>query len=260
VSLWQGLPDATIQSYVAAGLSVSCYDVDRQYRRDQVYRLGAVGIDGNDPVYAHGDTAAYRRTGDPFASMNYWYGHLSQTQNAANVSAAHRGSFTAPGWWSIPRGTSPLFVRHGWAVPPDPKSYILHAWIRYDALGSDATRWAGVYFSGRYDHAFNDAGNGLNSGYTAILRQNGSLELYRKSPTATVLLKKVATPALKAGTIAKISIPAPTSTSAARPRPPPKGLASPSTTSPSSDRVDQSPDCRPPVSRPVNRAQTLSSE
>ncbi|HZB32200.1 MAG TPA: glycerophosphodiester phosphodiesterase family protein [Streptosporangiaceae bacterium] len=206
VSLWQGLPDATIRSYVAAGLTVSCYDVDRQYRRDQLYRLGVAGIDGNDPVYSRGATAAYRRTGDPFATMKYWYGHMSQTQNAANVSAAHRGSFTAPGWWSIPRGTSPLFVRQGWAVPPDPKNYVLHAWIRYDALGSDATRWAGVYFSGRYDHAFNDAANARNSGYTAILRQNGSLELYRKSPTATVLLKKVATPALKAGTIAKISI------------------------------------------------------
>jgi glycerophosphoryl diester phosphodiesterase len=206
VSLWQGLPDATIKGYVSAGLTVSCYDVDRQYRRDQVYKLGVVGIDGNDPVYVSGDTAAYRRTGDPFATKTYWYGHMSQTQNAAAVSAANRGSFTAPGWWSIPRGTSPLFVRQGWAVPPNRTSYILHAWIRYDALGSDATRWAGVYFSGKFDHAFNDAGNALNSGYTAILRQNGSLELYRKSPTATVLLKKVATPAVRAGTIAKISI------------------------------------------------------
>jgi glycerophosphoryl diester phosphodiesterase len=206
VSLWQGLPDATIKAYVAAGLTVSCYDVDRQYRRDQLYKLGVVGIDGNDPGYVSGDAAAYRRTGDPFGTRRYWYGHLSQTQNAANVSATYRGSFTPPGWWSIPRGTSPLFVRQGWAVPPSRTSYVLHAWMRYDALGSDATRWAGVYFSARYDHAFNDAGNKLNSGYTAILRQNGSLELYRKDPTATVLLKKVATPAVKAGTTAKISI------------------------------------------------------
>ncbi len=206
VSLWQTLPDATIKSYVDAGLTVSCYDVDRQYRRDQLYKLGVVGIDGNDPVYLHGDTAAYRRTGDPFATGKYWYGHMSQTQSATRLSAADRGSFTAPGWLTIPRGTSPLFVRQGWAVPPDLKSYILHAWVRYDALGSDATRWAGTYFSGRSDHAFNDAGNSLNSGYTAILRQNGSLELYRKDPAATVLLKKVATPALKAGASAKISI------------------------------------------------------
>ncbi|HEX6468205.1 MAG TPA: glycerophosphodiester phosphodiesterase family protein [Streptosporangiaceae bacterium] len=206
VSVWQGLPDATIKSYADAGLIVSGYDVDRQYRRDRLYKLGVVGVDGNDPVYLHGDKAAYQRRGDPFASQTYWYGHMSQTQAANALGPAQRGSFTAPGWWTIKRGTSPLFVRQGWAVPPNPTSYILHAWIRYDALGSNATRWAGVYLSGRYDHAFTDARNTLNGGYTVILRQNGSLELYRKDPTATVLLKKIATPALKTRTIAKISI------------------------------------------------------
>jgi glycerophosphoryl diester phosphodiesterase len=206
VSVWQALPDATIKSYVDAGLTVSAYDVDRQYRRDQLYKLGVVGIDGNDPVYVHGDTAAYKRTGDPFGNQTYWYGHMSQAQTVTSLDATVRGSYTAPAWWSIARGTSPLFVRQGWAVPPNPSSYTLHAWIRYDALGSDSTKWAGVYFSGKYDHAYSDAANSLNSGYSAILRQNGSLELYRKTPTGTVLLKKVTTPALKTGTTAKISI------------------------------------------------------
>ena len=206
VSIWQAVPDATIKSYVDAGLTVSAYDVDRQYRRDQLYALGVTGIDTNDAGYVRGNTTTYARTGDPFANQTYWYGHMSQTQGAAKLSADHRGGFTAPGWWSVARGTNPLFVRQGWAVPADPANYILHAWIRYDALGADPTRWAGVYFSGRYDHAFNDTATTFTSGYTAILRQNGSLELYRKDPTATVLLKKTATPALQAGTIAKISI------------------------------------------------------
>jgi glycerophosphoryl diester phosphodiesterase len=206
VSIWQGIPDATIKSYVTAGLTVSCYDVDRQYRRDQLYALGVVGIDGNDAVYTRGDKATYARATDPFEEQTYWYGHMSQTQTVTALSAASRGSFTAPSWWTIARGTSPLFVRQGWAVLADPKTYNLRNWIRFDTLGSDATRWAGIYFSGKYDNAFSDAANSLNSGYTAILRQNGSLELYRKDPTVTTLLKKIATPAIKAGTVAKVAI------------------------------------------------------
>jgi hypothetical protein len=38
------------------------------------------------------------------------------------------------------------------------------------------------------------------------LRQNGQIQLYRKDPTRTVLLKTANTPAVKAGTIAKLSI------------------------------------------------------
>ncbi|MBG6091645.1 glycerophosphodiester phosphodiesterase [Actinomadura viridis] len=208
VSLWQGLPDATIKGYVAAGLVVTCYDVNRHYRRDQLYALGVRGLDSDDPTYARGDQARYRRTGDPFATQNWWYGHLGQVQAANRLAANHpdRGSFTAPDSWGVPRGSYPMFVRQGWASPV-PKIYELRVWMKVTALGSDKTRWGGVYFSANRDHAFTDAATDPhNAGYNLILRQNGQLQLYRKEPSRTVLLKTINTKALGTGTLAKLQI------------------------------------------------------
>lgn len=204
VSIQATLPDSLIKTYVDAGLFVCVWGVDRQYRRAQLVSLGVRGIDSDDPAYTRAATSAGRTT-DPFRGQTYWYGHLGQSQTAAALGTAQRGSFTAPNWWTIPRGNSALFVRQGWASP-QPATYNLRGWIRFDALSGDRTRWAGLYFSGKYDHAFNDATNSRNSGYTLILRQDGSLQLYRKEPTQTVLLKTVKTPAVTTGTTAKISV------------------------------------------------------
>nr|BFE29825.1 hypothetical protein GCM10010200_020760 [Actinomadura rugatobispora] len=208
VSLWQGLPDSTIKQYVTAGLVVTCYDVNRHYRRDQLYALGVRGIDSDDPTYARGDHARYRRAGDPFATQNWWYGHLGQVQAANRLAAAHpdRGSFTAPDWWGVPRGSYPMFVRQGWASPV-PKTYELRVWMKFTALGADKTRGGGVYFSADRDHAFTDAAaDPHNAGYNLILRQNGQLQLYRKEPSRTVLLKSINTKAPVTGTLAKLQI------------------------------------------------------
>lgn len=121
-------------------------------------------------------------------------------------SKPYRGTFTAPGWWTIPRGTYPLYVRQGWAAPA-PKSFDLRLWMRLDSLSADKTRWGGVYFSVLRDHAYPDAAADiLAGGHTVILRQNGRLQLYRKESSRTLLLKTINTPAVKAGTTAKLSI------------------------------------------------------
>jgi glycerophosphoryl diester phosphodiesterase len=197
--------DSLIKSYVDAGLFVCAWGVDRQYRRAQLVNLGVRGIDTDDPTYTRGATATYRRTTDPFANQTWWYGHLGQSQTASAVGTSQRGRFLAPNYWNVPLGNDPLFVRQGWASP-QPATYNLRAWIRFNALSSDRSRWAGLYFSGKYDHAFNDTTNTLNSGYTLIVRQDGRLQLYRKDPTGTTLLKTVNTPALTGGTTAKISL------------------------------------------------------
>ncbi|MBO2446383.1 hypothetical protein J4573_04725 [Actinomadura barringtoniae] len=207
VSIWQGLPDATIRSYVAAGLTVAAYDVNRHYRRDQLYALGVHGLDTDDPTYIRGDSARYRRTSDPFGYQTWWYGHLGQVQTPSRLAAEHpdRGSFIAPNWWTVPRGSYPLFVRQGWAQLN--KTQELRVWMQATALGADTTRWAGLYFSAQRDNAYADASaDPLNAGYSLILRQNGQLQLYRKDPTRTVLLKTINTPALRTGTLAKIQI------------------------------------------------------
>lgn len=206
VSLDSGLPDATIRAYVAAGLTVAAWNVDRQYRRDRLHALGVRGIDSNDPVYARGDVARYRRTSDPFATQTWWYGQLGQRQSPERLGASARGRFIAPDRWHIDRGEYPLFVLQGWASPADPTAYTLSLRMRYDSLGADRTRWGGVYFAARNDAAFNDKDAPLNGGYTAILRTDGTLAVYRKDPTRTVLLGSIATPALSRGTIVKMRI------------------------------------------------------
>lgn len=205
VSLNSALPDSLIASYVRAGLIVTCYDVNRHYRRDRLFGIGVRGIDSDDPAYIRGDVGRYHRADDPFRLQTWWYGHMGDRQSASALGPAQRGAFTGHGWWTIPRGTAPLFVRQGWASPLR-KAFTLQAWLRFDALSADRTRWAGIYFSARFDHAFNDAANRLNAGYTLILRQNGRLQLYRKDPNRTVLLRTVKTSAVRRGSVAKIKI------------------------------------------------------
>ena len=204
VSVWASLPDGLIASYVHAGLTVTCYDVNRQYRRDQLYALGVRGIDTNDPPYARGDVARYRRTRDPFTTQNWWYGQISQSQYPEALTARQRGRFIAPGWWHINLGDYPLLALQGWAVLP--KSYTLRMNMRWDNLGADKTRWGGTYFSAVRDSAFTSADSPLNGGYLAILRRDGTLILYRKDAGHTTRLKSVKTPTLKKGTTAKLRV------------------------------------------------------
>ena len=205
VSVQDKLSDGVIRDYVKSGLLVSVWNVDRQYRRDQLYALGVRGIDSNDPTYVSGDTAIYRRDRDPFSTQTWWYGQLSQTQTADALTASKRGRFIAPNWWHVNLGEYPLFVLQGWASPL-PKSYTLKLQIRYDSLGKDRTRWGGVYFSAKNDAAYSDADSSLNGGYSAILRTNGTLGLYRKDAGKTVTLKTLATAALKKGQVASLHI------------------------------------------------------
>jgi glycerophosphoryl diester phosphodiesterase len=205
VSVQDKLSDGVIRDYVKSGLLVSVWNVDRQYRRDQLYALGVRGIDSNDPTYVSGDTAIYRRARDPFSTQTWWYGQISQTQTADALTASKRGRFIAPNWWHVNLGEYPLFVLQGWASPL-PESYTLKLRIRYDSLGKDRTRWGGVYFSAKNDAAYSDADSSLNGGYSAILRTNGTLGLYRKDAGKTVTLKTLATPALKKGQVASLHI------------------------------------------------------
>ncbi|MEV5751267.1 glycerophosphodiester phosphodiesterase family protein [Actinoallomurus sp. NPDC052308] len=204
VSVWSALPDSLIASYVKAGLTVACYDVNRQYRRDELYRLGVQGIDTNDPPYVRGDVARYRRTRDPFTTQNWWYGQISQSQYPEALGPRQRGRFIAPGWWHVNLGDYPLLALQGWAVLP--KSYTLRLKMRWDSLGTDKSRWGGVYFSAVRDSAFTSADSPLNGGYLAVLRRDGTLILYRKDAGHTTRLKSVRTPALKKGTIATLRI------------------------------------------------------
>jgi hypothetical protein len=102
-------------------------------------------------------------------------------------------------------GEYPLFVLQGWASPL-PKTYTMHVHMRYDSLGKDRTRWGGVYFSAKNDSAYSDADSSLNGGYSAILRTNGRLGLYRKDAGTTVTLKTINTAALKTGQTASLHI------------------------------------------------------
>lgn len=195
VSLDDRLPDAVIREYVAAGLTVSVWNVDRQYRRDHLYRLGVRGIDGDDPTYVSGDTARYRRDHDPFARQTWWYGQIGQNQSPAHLTATARGRFERPDRWRVDRGTFPLFVLQGWASPlPSPAAYELSLTLRYRKRSADRTRGAEVYFSAERDSPYDGADGPLNGGYSAVLREDGTLGLYRRDPGRTVRLGTVRTP------------------------------------------------------------------
>jgi hypothetical protein len=99
VGLSYSLPDATIQSYVTAGLSVMMFTADRQAHWTKQQQLGVRGAFCSDPIYtaAHTYGFRYRLVNPPSDSPHIFtgqaanYGRFGYSGTLSGVHAKYRG-------------------------------------------------------------------------------------------------------------------------------------------------------------------------
>lgn len=198
---------ATIAAFKAAGVKVISYIADAQTTVAELTALGVDGIFSDDPLYAQGRVDQYRRTSAPWTTnpsgqASFYHGHLVAGGKGEFIWDSGSSTYR----WK-PGGQIPVLM--GWACPlPDPTTYTITVPITLDAAGGDATRWAGVYFAATADtrqSAVGDLSAGIDY-YLAALRQNGTLQLWKRTGGTTTSLGTAATPALTAGTTATLRI------------------------------------------------------
>jgi glycerophosphoryl diester phosphodiesterase len=169
-----------IQAWVASGLSVLMWTVNRRCLRDSHISLGAKGFFSDDPTYLSGTAPLW--TTDQF-QLETWVPGMLGSSDDSGLSG--RGAFLGNGYWGY-RQTSYNYMGclQGYLCPikseSEPKNYAINLNVRFEtALNGDQTRWASV-FIGVDDSAFSDAKDNA-AGYHILFRKNGEISVYRKA-------------------------------------------------------------------------------
>jgi len=163
--------DATILSYVSAGVKVVMYTPNRHVDRTRFDALGVSGYFSDDPVYM--SKSGYKLTKDPFKNKTYYHGHLGN-----NFDIETRGYFQNGGWGFPVSAVSKNFVLQGWGCPIEEDTYTISGSITFDdsAGGADS---ANIAFAAQTDDNFQDAAASTDACYHAIFRSSGLFILYR---------------------------------------------------------------------------------
>lgn len=197
------LSDATISSYVAAGVSVLVYVVNRHVQRQRVELVGVRGIISDQPVYAaSGALRPYKRTSDPFGEAVPAHGWMGPPSDGGNWSAG--GSSGRPAWNPPPAG-NPAEQSNYWLLPAalgTPASaynlllgffcpvdaadatYTVEAGIRWQQVPTaDMSRWLGFTVCCADDHAFIDGdtvSQPEDQAYVIAFRASGDLNIFKR--------------------------------------------------------------------------------
>lgn len=207
---WSTASDAAIQALVALGVTnnfkVWVGTIQRHKDYARLRALGVVGFYSDDPIYldgAQGDFR-YRRTTDPWAASNrFYHGHQAGNEGPELLN---RGTFSG-GWWTP--GTAPVvsFALMGWGSPvANPAAHTIGCRIRYDALGSDATRWGALLVGSPDDAPSVSQNQSYENGYLCMLRANGQMVVFRILAGAAVSLGTLSTTAPTAGQEVPITV------------------------------------------------------
>lgn len=195
------ITDATLAAHAAAGVNVIVWTINHQSAVDAWVAKGARGVFSDDPIYASRAYSKYRLAKAPWTKNPRFYpGHLPYARRTGFNPFVLDGS----DYWFQP-DTSGTYQLGSLSPVASPDSYTLTVPIKLVTVGSDATQWTGVYFS-----ATKDGSNvaDVADGYLVMIRQNGTLQLYRRATGAGSFtsLGTAATPALESGTTATITI------------------------------------------------------
>lgn len=211
VGLSISLPRETVESYVAAGLQVMMFTLDRQWHWTAQQVLGARGGFCSDPVYTSGHTFGfpYRKVDPPTSLAHDWtgpgahYGVAGYSNSLTGVHCNLRGyvdrfagtaarlnmpSTMAPptnSGFHLPMGTwCPIYDPALPDPPPQgdygsPTSYDIH--IGFSATGWTATQSVGLFICAPLDERMFDltAANANTKGYAIHLAHNGTLYFRR---------------------------------------------------------------------------------
>lgn len=182
---WSGLSvamsDADIRAWIASGIKVLVWTVNRRSERDARLALGVKGFFSDDPVYLSGNAPFY--TTDRFDGATWLPGMLP---NSGELSSAARGRFMDGGYWGYETADAGYQgCLQGYLCPIKgqhrPVDYMIELNIRFgSAAASDASRWASL-FIGTDDGRFIDSDE-ATAGYHFLFRKNGAVEIFKKVP------------------------------------------------------------------------------
>jgi glycerophosphoryl diester phosphodiesterase len=184
VGIFSGATDEKFKAWVASGVTVLTYTVNRRFERNLKLALGVRGFFSDDPVYLSGEQPW--ATQDKFASRTWSPGMLGST---GDLDFPARGKFFGDGSWGYDVTTGGYVgCLQGYLCPikgtSDQRTYTVSVKIRFDAPNnSDQSRWASV-FLGTDDRPFKDS-NEVSSGYHILFRKNGTIDIYKKEDGAT---------------------------------------------------------------------------
>lgn len=181
---WAGISvamsNADTLAWVASGIKVLVWTVDRRTERDAKLALGVKGFFSDDPIYVSGNAPLY--TTDRFDTATWVPGMLG---NSGELSSAARGKFMDGGYWGYD-DTSTAYegCLQGYLCPikgqNEALAFTVELNIRFGAVtNGDMTRWSSV-FIGTDDQRFIDS-NETAAGYHFLFRRNGSVEIFKKA-------------------------------------------------------------------------------
>lgn len=195
--------DQVIQRWVGAGLTVGVFSTTRHYYRDRFAPLGVKFYYSQSPVYFSRDTTRYQLTRDPWASPDYYHGHLVSHDDFV-TAVSDRGSFETGGWYRFPVGPQDRQLLLGFLSPLPNTAWTVDIDAKFTTLSTDTTRYLGFTFSPT-DYPFNN--RTTDKGVSFILRCNGQLQFYVRDGSGTVLSSpSVNTGAITAGTTTHLKI------------------------------------------------------
>jgi glycerophosphoryl diester phosphodiesterase len=197
-----GVPaDSVITPYIAAGYKVMLGPVGRQNASanpsmEHLRTLGVTGYYLDDPLYEAGLTSKYRVTVAPWTkSGTFYHGHKGSDTN--------RGTFVgSPGFWRFQANIDRFWLL-GWACPiaNAASSYTLTVPIVIDAIGTNTTRHADVVFGALRDEWLDAVARTEFTGYSAILRANGGVVLFKYVSGAPTQIGTVTSTAIQQVTL-----------------------------------------------------------
>lgn len=184
---WAGIsaaaPDADTRRWVASGIKVLVWTVNRRYERDLKLALGVKGFFSDDPVYLASDMPM--ATTDRFALQTWSSGMFGCS---GDVLLPQRGKFFDGDYWGYDTAELSYYgCSQGYMCPikgaAEPKTYTIALNIKFEfATNNEATRWGSV-FIGVDDRAFIDA-NEDSAGYHCLFRKNGTVDIFKKAAGA----------------------------------------------------------------------------
>lgn len=175
---WAGLDVAdSPTTYLAAGLKVLFYTVNRRYLRDQLLAAGASGLCSDDPKYLR--SSAPMSAGDYFGRQTWAPGMLGSS-NDFGTNIADRGVFSAPNYWGYNVTTAGhLGCLQGYLCPvANPQQFTLNLKLTWDGFNVGTSFIS--YFIGTSDRPWNN-GADQSSGYVIrFFPTSGNVNIYRK--------------------------------------------------------------------------------
>jgi hypothetical protein len=175
------MSDADTRAWVASGIKVLVWTVNRRFERDAKLALGVRGFFSDDPAYLGGNAPLY--TTDRFDSATWMPGMLA---NSGELNSVARGKFMDGSYWGYD-DTNIAYegCLQGYLCPikgqKEAVEFTIELSIRFGAvLNGDLTRWASA-FIGTDDQRFIDSNEGA-AGYHFLFRRNGAIEIFKKVP------------------------------------------------------------------------------